>query len=348
MRTYPRFWLLISIFCLAVIVQGFIVGESFAQEKMYHFTFAGVVYEGSATSVGLDLFAERVNKESGGRIKIKTVHGTSLGGEKELIEAIQMGAGIEGGYFGGILGSFYPDYNIFNVPFLFKDEYWANKFLEGELGENILRGLGTVGLQAFGYIRYGFVGVETTKAPIYTPDDFVGLKIRTIENDLRVDAYKVLGANPITMSAPDALVAMEQGLIDGGDIGGCKTVFHEFRIYDMVDNMSFNKMFLSPCAILMSKKEFTKLPEDLQKLMAKIGKEVSHWFKYTYLPRTEIRNMHLAYEANKNLVMTEPASEPFRRKCLPLYRQILQGEKFPGLTKLLEKTLKFQDIKLGE
>jgi len=346
MKTYSKICLLIGLFCSSFILQSFVAENAFAKDKVYRFTFAGVIYKGGTTSLGLDRFAEKVNKESGGRIVIKTIHGTSLGGEREMIESIQMGT-LDGGYFGGILGSFYPQYNIFNVPFLFRDEYWANRFLEGELGQDILKGLETINLKAFGYISYGFVGVATKNVPINVPDDFVGLKIRTKENKLCVDGYKALGVNVVTMSAGDALVGMQQGLVDGIDTLS-KAILHDYHIDEMANYVTFCKIVLSPCAIVMDAKKFNSLPPDLQRLMEKIGKEVSYWFKHKYLPRREIQNLAESYKVNKKLIMTEPDPDPFRRKCAPLYKKILKGEKYPYLSKMLEKAMKLQGINVEQ
>jgi len=65
--------------------------QASSQEKKFNFTFAGVLPKGGVTAHSMDVFAERVNKESNGRVVIKTIHGTSLGGEVELIREYKDG-----------------------------------------------------------------------------------------------------------------------------------------------------------------------------------------------------------------------------------------------------------------
>lgn len=57
----------------------------------------------------------------------------------------------------------------------------------------------------------------TTESPVERLEDLEGLKIRTMENRLHLEAFKAFGANPLPMAYGELNTALEQGVIDGAE-----------------------------------------------------------------------------------------------------------------------------------
>ncbi|MBW2308945.1 MAG: TRAP transporter substrate-binding protein [Deltaproteobacteria bacterium] len=323
-------------------VQVFIATEVSAQEKTFQFTFAGVLPKGSLTARSMDIFAERVNSESNGRIQIKTIHGTTLGGEKELIESIRIGS-LDGGCFGSVLGSFYPKIDIWNVPYLFRDDYWLNEILKGHIGKELLDGLESINLKGLGYLRYGARGIGNNKRPINKPEDIKGLKIRTIENDMCVMALEALGAVPVTMSVGDAIMGMRQKLVDGIDFP--QACLNAFKIDEMIKYFANTQHTWSPVPIVISMEKFKSLPTNLQKLLLKIGSEVGDYHCRVFLKQEETKDRYKTYEKlGDGVLFSDPDKELFRMKCVPLYKKLRKQR--PDLVGMMEEIMKVQGIKL--
>jgi tripartite ATP-independent transporter DctP family solute receptor len=326
--------------CLAYFLTA---TQAFSQEKQFNFTFAGVLPKGSLTAHSMDVFADRVNKESNGRIVIKTIHGTSLGGEVELIESIRMGS-LDGGCFGSVLGSFYKKIDIWNVPYLFRDDYWLNEVLNGHIGTELLNGLETVKLKGLGWFRYGARGLGNNVRPITKPEDIKGLKIRTIENNMCVRSLQALGAIPVTMSTGDAIMAMRQKVIDGIDFP--QSCLNAFKLDEMLKFFSFTQHTFSPVALVMGTEKFKSLPGDLQQLVLKVAKDVGDYHNTVYLKQEEARDRCRSIEKlGDKIQFSDPDKEPFRRQCIPTYATIKKDR--PDLVPMMDEIIKLQDLKIS-
>lgn len=93
----------------------------------------------SHQGVGIDTFAQEVEKRTGGRYKIQTFYSGSLGGEREYIEAVQLGTQELAFSSTGPVPNFVPEARILDIPFLFRDKAHARAVLDGPIGEDMLK-----------------------------------------------------------------------------------------------------------------------------------------------------------------------------------------------------------------
>lgn len=164
---------------------------------------------------GLVKFAELVEKESGGTIKGEVFSDGVLGGDRQVIEALQMGTVHATAVSTGVVAAFAPRFDAFDLPFLFKDKATAYKVFDGPIGQEVLQDLPKAKLVGFGYWENGFRHLTNNKLEVKTADDIKGLKIRTLESKVHVEAWKILGANPTPMSFSQLYTALEQKVVDG-------------------------------------------------------------------------------------------------------------------------------------
>ena len=110
----------------------------------------------------------------------------------------------------------YNDFYIYDVPFMFlnKNEVYDIGF-NGEAGKQILNGLEELGLKGLAFWENGFRNLTTTNKEIKGIEDLNGLKIRTMENDIHLAAWKAMGANPTPMAFSELFTALQQGTVDG-------------------------------------------------------------------------------------------------------------------------------------
>src|SRR6478672_13335084 len=80
----------------------------------------------------------KLEKETNGRISIQMYHSMQLGGEKEMIEQAQVGALQIARVSVGALAPEIDDLNVFNMPFIFRDEDHMRKVIDGPIGEELL------------------------------------------------------------------------------------------------------------------------------------------------------------------------------------------------------------------
>ena len=92
----------------------------------------------SHQGIAIDTFAKEVDKRTQGRYKIQTFYNGALGGERESIEAVQLGTQELAFSSTGPVPNFVPETQILDVPFLFRDKAHARAVLDGPIGQELL------------------------------------------------------------------------------------------------------------------------------------------------------------------------------------------------------------------
>jgi len=100
---------------------------------------------------------------------------------------------------------------------------------------------------------------------VRTPEDLRGLKIRTMENQIHLDFFRELGANPTPMPFGELFTAMQQGVVDGQENPVSTIYLQSFS--EVQDYTTLTGHVYSPFVLLMSKVFWDELPEDLKEIV---------------------------------------------------------------------------------
>ena len=150
--------------------------------------------------LGMTRFGEVLEQLSGGTMTLLHHPTASLGGEREMIEAVQLGILDMVITSTGPLPNFVPETQVLDLPFLFRDYDHARGVLDGELGQELLAAVEAKGFKPLAWTENGFRHITNSQRPVRTPADLQGMKIRTMENPIHLEAFKALGAAPTPMS----------------------------------------------------------------------------------------------------------------------------------------------------
>jgi tripartite ATP-independent transporter DctP family solute receptor len=224
-------------------------------------------YGASATAMG-----EELAKRTNGKWTIKQFPANALGGEREMVEGLQIGTVDLVATSTGPVGNFVPDTLLTDIPFLFRDYAHADAVLDGPIGQQILDQFPKNGLVALAWGENGFRNLTNSKRPVRTPEDAKGLKVRTMENQVHMTAFRTIGVLPTPMAFPELFTALQQGTVDGqenpiGVILGAK--FPQVQKY-----LTISQHVYSPALILMSPAVWNKLSAEEKtafKEAAKVG-----------------------------------------------------------------------------
>ncbi len=213
--------------------------------------------QNSHQGVGIDTFAREVEKRTGGRYKVQTFYSGSLGGERESIEAVQLGTQELAMSSTGPVPNFVPDTKILDVPFLFRDKAHARAVLDGPIGQEMLTKFDSKGFKALAWAENGFRHMTNSKRAVNAPDDLKGLKMRTMENPVHIAAYKGLGIITTPMAFPEVFTALQQGTVDGQE--NPLPVIMSAKFSQVQKHLSLTGHVYSPCIFVMNKGSFDKL-----------------------------------------------------------------------------------------
>ena len=260
---------LLSMVIAASFTAGIAAPAAMAADKVMK---CGIVTnKDRSLSKGLVEFGKILEKETGGSIKVQVFTDGVLGGDRQTLEGLQMGTIHCTSVSTGPIAAFVPQFDVFDLPFLFKDKATAFKVVDGPIGQELLNKLPAVGMIGFNYWENGFRHLTNNKREVKTAEDIKGLKIRTLESKIHVDTWKQLGANPTPMSFSQLYTALEQGVVDGqenpfGNVVSNK--FNEVQKYLTTTGHVYNA---SP--FLLSKKFYDGLTDKEKEAVKKAAKE---------------------------------------------------------------------------
>lgn len=211
---------------------------------------------------GLEVMKEYVEKESNGRIEMQLFHSSQLGDDIQMMEALQMGSQEVTCPSTAPITSIDNRYMIFDLPFLFPTEEVASDLLDGDLGQELLDGLSDHGLIGLAYWENGYRHLTNSVREVKSPADMEGLKIRTMENEVHLDFFRALGANPTPMPFGELFTAMQTGVVDGQENPVPTIALQNYP--EVQDYTTLTGHVYSPFVLLMSKIFWDKLPAELQ------------------------------------------------------------------------------------
>jgi len=226
--------------------------------------------QASHYGVGSTVFCDEVEKGTQGRYKCQQFPSSALGGEREMIEAVQLGTLDLVNTSTGPVGNFVPEVKIVDIPFLFRDYDHARRVLDGPIGQDLLSKFPSKGLVALAWTENGFRHMTNNKRAIVKPDDASGLKMRTMENKVHMDGYKAFGIQPTPMAFPEVYGALQQGTVDGQE--NPIPVILASKFSQVQKHLSLTGHVYSPALIITSPRLMNKLSDADKKVFYEAAK----------------------------------------------------------------------------
>jgi tripartite ATP-independent transporter DctP family solute receptor len=218
-----------------------------------------VLAKGSHYDIGANVFCENLDKNTQGRYKCQVYPASALGGEREQVEAVQIGTQDLVITSTGPVGNFVPEMKIVDIPFLFRDYDHARKVLDGKIGQDMLAKFPNHGLVALAWSENGFRHMTNNKRAIVSATDASGLKMRTMENKVHMEGYRSFGIQPTPMAFPEVFGALQQGVVDGQE--NPIPVILASKFSQVQKHLSLTGHVYSPALIITSPRVMSKLSD---------------------------------------------------------------------------------------
>jgi tripartite ATP-independent transporter DctP family solute receptor len=197
-----------------------------------------------------------------------------LGGEKEMIEQTQLGAIQMARISVGPMGPLVPEMNVFNLPFIFRDNAHMEKVIDGPIGDELMKKLSdhpTANLIGLCWMNAGTRNVYNAKKPITEVADLKGLKIRMMGNPLFVDTMNALGGNGVAMGFDQLINAMQTGVVDGAENN--EPSYDSGQHYRYAKYYSKTGHLMIPEILVFSKRTWNSMSAEDRALVSKMAKE---------------------------------------------------------------------------
>lgn len=216
------------------------------------------------------VFAEAVEKASGGKMKVRTIGASALGPD------VQMQNSLIGGAQEMMVGStatlvgITKEMALWDTPFLISNAKEADALLDGPIGDKIRAKLQEKGLVGLAYWENGFRNLTNSKRAINKVEDLDGIKLRVMQNNVFLNSFKTLGANAVPMAFSELFSALETNTVDGQE-NPFNTILSS-KFYEVQKYMTVTNHVYSPWIVMVSKKWWDQLSKDEQKILSDAAK----------------------------------------------------------------------------
>ncbi len=265
--------------------------------------------------IGAKAFNETLEELSDGQFTVREHPAGSLGGERDMIEGLQIGTVDLVITSTGPLGNFVPETYVLDLPFLFEDYDHARAILDSEIGQELLDKMGDSELIGLAWSENGFRHLTNSRNSVREPQHVDGLKIRTMENQVHMDAFRELGASPAPMAFPELFTALQQGTVDAQE--NPITVIVATKFWEVQDHLSLTGHVYSPAAILASPVFWSELSEE-EKGWFQEAAAASAKATRDEVSRLESEGIELLRDEGMEVV-TDVDVAPFQQQIQPVY-----------------------------
>jgi len=263
---------------------------------------------------GMVFMAEKLAAISQGRMRVDIYPGGQLGGERELIELLQIGSLAMTKVSTAPMESFVPEMVIFGIPYVFRDDDHRWRVLNSAVGQRLLLAGETVFLRGLCFYDAGSRSFYVKDKPIETPADLSGLKIRVMKSITSVKMIQALGGSSTPIPWAELYTALQQGVVDGAENN--PPSFHLSRHYEVCRYYSLDEHTSIPDILLISTTVWNSLtPQEQRWLQQAVDESVVHQRRLW----TEACEEALRTVQEAGVVVTRPDKEPFRQAVQPMH-----------------------------
>jgi tripartite ATP-independent transporter DctP family solute receptor len=220
---------------------------------------------GNPRVTGAEMFKALLEQSSKGKFTVKIAHSATLGDDRQMLKSVRLGTMQMTVNSDGPVAEIVPELSAFGLPYLFSALPAAWEVLDGPIGQGIAEKLDEKGYVVVGWWDNGIRKITHTSKPITHPDDIKGMKIRTPQSQVTIDAFTALGANPAPLAFSELPAALQSGVFEGQEnplANIYSSKLHELTPYIARSN---HKYEMAP--VLASKRWWNKLSAEDQAMI---------------------------------------------------------------------------------
>ena len=303
---------------LIALVAALIAGPptAFGDDGVFLFRYANAQNPNDPRSVSMEFFKSELERRTGGRIKVENYFGGILGTEREIADAVAIGAlqGTRGGMFEDASIKF----NIVLLPYLVAG--WSeavclarSQWMKEDAAEGRKKGFH---IPAVG-ISQGFRAHGSKKRAIRTVADFDGLKIRVPDaQEVFHRMENALGANPQGIAQSETYSGLRTGVVDGTTAP--PSDLWDRRQYEVLEWVTIDTHATGPDPLMVNLAWYERLPSDLQFIFDEVAKQAMELSDELYSASEE----KIMAELGEHVEIIHPTPEvraEMRQRTRPVY-----------------------------
>lgn len=252
---------------LATVAGGLAHAQDF-KPRIIRFGYG--LNEDSNQGRAVKLFAQEVEKASGGKMRVRAIGAAALGSDVQMQQALIGGAQEMMVGSTATLVGITKEMAIWDTPFLFNNAQEADAVLDGPVGQKVMDKLQEKGLVGLAYWENGFRNLTNNKHAVAKLEDLDGIKLRVMQNNVFIDSFKTLGANAVPLPFSELFTALETKTVDGQE-NPYNTILSS-KFYEVQKYLTVTNHVYSPWIVTVSKKWWDQLSAAERKVLADAAK----------------------------------------------------------------------------
>ncbi|WP_409993808.1 TRAP transporter substrate-binding protein [Roseateles koreensis] len=283
--------------------------------------FSHVVAPDTPKGKGAQRFKELAEQRTGGKVKIELYPNSQLYKDKEEMEALQLGS-VQ--MLAPSLAKFGPlgvkDFEVFDLPFIFKDQAAFRAVTEGPVGADLFKKLEPKGIKGLAYWDNGFHIMSANK-PLHNVADFKGLKMR-IQSSKVLDAQmRALGAIPQVMAFSELYQALQSGVVDGCE--GVPSNFYTQKTYEVQKHTTISNHGHLAYAVIVNKKFWDGLPADIRTTLEGAVKDATTYANAIAATENQVALDKMRASGKTTIYTLTPAeSAEWKKALMPVHKEM--------------------------
>lgn len=271
---------------------------------------------------------EEMDQLSGGKLRLEIYPNQQLGGEREILELLQIGTLDMTKVSAATLENFAPKTRILGLPYLFRNRKHAFAVLDGPVGRELLDDGLKNALKGLGYYDAGYRSFYSMDRPIRHPDDLSGLKVRVMESATAMNMVRSMGGAPTPISWGELYTSLQQGVVDAAENN--PPSFYLARHYEVCKFYSLDEHTFSP-DVLIAGTRFWEGLEAAEVAWVEEAVRRSVAYQRELWARAEAEALSRVEEAGVEIIRPEKA--PFAAQSEGAYEPYLED---PALSRLID------------
>ena len=256
--------------------------------------------------LGLEAFGKKLKETTNGKFEVKVFPSCQLGSEKEMTEGLFLGNVDVATSATTVVTNFIPEFIVYDLPFLFNSDEHFYKASDGAPGKFFVDACAKKGIRLLAIYDAGVRHIASKK-PVNSMKDLKGMKIRTMQSKIHIDAFNGFGAKATPMAFSEQFSALEQGVIDG--VEASNTSCYNQQFYRPAPNWALVSWYRCVTAMMMSEKKFQSYPKDVQKAILEAAAYSAKVEREAYA-KSESASLDAMKKAGVNI--TKPDVAPFK------------------------------------
>lgn len=223
----------------------------------------------------MEVFKKEVEALSKGEIQIDNFPAMQLGGAQENVDQVRSGTIFAVFTSIAYFSRTVPEFEAVSLPFLFASREQAFRVMDGPVGKLFDDRMLDKGFVNLGYMELGFRHATNNARPIKSVADFKGMKIRLQPNEVHLDTFRALGANPVAMDVKELYSALQQGVLDGQE--NPYNIIATRRFNEVQKYLSNSGHFFDFINVAANRRLFEKLPPEQQQAVRQAMRKAIEW-----------------------------------------------------------------------